>query len=245
VRGAAVPGEPARLYPTGRRTFARVIGSDLTQAPAIVRLARRAGCGSLDIVAGATPAERSLARLVREASDDSARIVAATDAVHAVRAPCAFVSVEQPPDAAPLMRALHRAHPALQLLGPASLLDPWLARALGAGTAAVTQLVSPVPRLADLPPAARRFAAAFRRTFGRAPGPYAFLGYDAMRGIIAAIRRAGPRRGDRNAVVAAFLGHPRPSVLGPAATKPDGDTTLAPWAQARIHHGRLVLEKRV
>ena len=246
-RGAAVPDQPARLYPTGRRTFARVIGSDLTQAPAIVRLARRAGCRSLDVVSGAAPEERSLARLVREASGGRARVVAAanaTGATGATRAPCAFVSVEQPQDAAPLMRALHRAHPAMTLLAPASLVDPWLARALGPA-AAVTRLLSPVPRLADLPPAAHRFAAAFHTTFGRAPGPYAFLGYDAMRGIIAAIERAGPRGGDRDAVVAAFLGHPRPSVLGTASTKTNGDTTLAPWAQARIHHGRIVLGKRV
>ena len=49
-------------------------------------------------------------------------------------------------------------------------------------------------------------ATGFRRTFGRAPTGHALAGYDAMRQILAAIRRAGRRGNDRTQVLRAYLG---------------------------------------
>jgi hypothetical protein len=77
------------------------------------------------------------------------------------------------------------------------------------------------PRLArdpDLNPSGHRTAAgvladlgslpgfdAFQRTFGRAPTARARGGYDAMRQVLAAIRRAGRRGNDRTQVIRAYL----------------------------------------
>ena len=40
----AAPGEPEKYYPTGKRTFARVVPNDGVQAQVIVRLMRSMGC---------------------------------------------------------------------------------------------------------------------------------------------------------------------------------------------------------
>ena len=54
-------------------------------------------------------------------------------------------------------------------------------------------------------PELRRFEAAFRERFGREPGPYAAVGYEAMRSVLAAIAEAGPRAGSRQAVIDAYF----------------------------------------
>jgi ABC-type branched-subunit amino acid transport system substrate-binding protein len=55
-------------------------------------------------------------------------------------------------------------------------------------------------------PALRDFAARFRERYGRAPGPYAIVGYRAMGAVLDAIERAGDRAGYRQAVIDAYFG---------------------------------------
>ena len=46
----AAPGEPEKYYPTGIRTYARVVPSDAIEAAAQVRLQQEAGCGKTYIL---------------------------------------------------------------------------------------------------------------------------------------------------------------------------------------------------
>ena len=74
-------------------------------------------------------------------------------------------------------------------------------------------LVSSAPEPGSTP-ALREFEARFRETYDRAPGPYAAVGYESMRGVLAAIGRAGERAGSRQAVLEAYLdGTPRTGAL--------------------------------
>lgn len=234
---AADAGRLGRLEPSGRRSFARVIGSDASQARAAAALARRARCHGLTVVAGTAPAERSLAALVARAAGARLRPAGAPPPRRA--GSCAFLALASPgATAAAAFRAAHRAAPRATLLGPAALVAPAFAAALGPAAPA-TRLVSPAPDPGALGARGRRFAAAFERELGRRPGPYAMLGYDAMRSVIASIRRAGARGDNRRAVIDAYLGKPRPSLLGPAATTPAGETSPARWFEARVAAGRL------
>lgn len=60
--------------------------------------------------------------------------------------------------------------------------------------------------LVGQPPAASDFRTAFEAAFGRRPRDGALAGYSAMRAVLAAIERAGPRAGSRQAVIDAFRG---------------------------------------
>ena len=64
---AAAPGEPERWYPSGRRTFGRLIGDDREQARALLVAA---GDGTIAIEAEALPVGRALADAVRAEAGD-------------------------------------------------------------------------------------------------------------------------------------------------------------------------------
>jgi ABC-type branched-subunit amino acid transport system substrate-binding protein len=98
---------------------------------------------------------------------------------------------------------------ALVLAGVADLLDPAARRR--------TVLVSSAP--APDSPAVRELAPAFEAAFGRPPGPYSVIGYRAVRAVIAAIGRVGPRDSRRQSVTAQF--RPPPS-LGFTTYRADG-----------------------
>jgi ABC-type branched-subunit amino acid transport system substrate-binding protein len=78
-------------------------------------------------------------------------------------------------------------------------------------------LVSGAPAPGSAP--VRALEPAFRTAFGRDPGPYAVIGYRAMRSVIAALDRVGAKNPRRQAVTAAF--RPPPS-LGFSAYRADG-----------------------
>ena len=176
-------GEPHRYYPSGARTYATVAGDDGAQARALVAGARAQGCGRLGVPAGAGRGERSLARAV----------VAAAGAAPARggNRRCLVLTLSQPARAAELARAAAARGERVLAAGP--LADPAFTRALGAATPRTSVLV---PRPAGLPAG---FAAVFRRTFGRAPGPWAGQGYVAGRAVLNAVRAAGERGKDRRA----------------------------------------------
>jgi hypothetical protein len=145
--------------------------------------------------------------------------------------------------AARLWRELHAADPLLELYAPANLADPSFVAGLG-GAAAVAHVTQPVYEpLSDDDAAVRRFIRAFRSAYGRVPTAQARYGYEAMRGVLAAIRRAeaaadGPVT--RHAVTRAYFATTvRGGVLGPYAIESDGDTTLDRWGAFRVVGGEL------
>ena len=72
---------------------------------------------------------------------------------------------------------------------------------------------------------------AFRSTFARTPGPYAQVGYDAMRGVLAAVRRAGARAGNRQKLIDAYF-----------AGDPTATAARRPWRLARRAGGGTLYE---
>lgn len=95
----------------------------------------------------------------------------------------------------------------------------------GPGAAELVTSAAQDPK--QLPPSGRRFAEAFTRRFGRAPGRYAAYGYEAMAVVLAAIRRAGSAGDQRQPVIDAFFDtRGRRSVVGTYSIDPLGDTTL-------------------
>jgi branched-chain amino acid transport system substrate-binding protein len=93
------------------------------------------------------------------------------------------------------------------------------------GGGEVSEIASPLDP-SNLPDGA--FAAAFERSFGRPPGPYAAYGHEAMALALQAIAEAADADEDfRGAVVDAMLGAQRPnSVLGSYSITDEGDSTV-------------------
>jgi ABC-type branched-subunit amino acid transport system substrate-binding protein len=94
------------------------------------------------------------------------------------------------------------------------------------------------------PPAARHVLAAYRKTFGSEPTPEVLYGYEAMRLVLDAIRAAGPRGDDRQAIIDRVLhAGSHESTIGRFSVLPDGETTLARYGIDVVIGGRPVFSR--
>jgi branched-chain amino acid transport system substrate-binding protein len=256
----AVAGSPERFYPKLKlvgRTFARVVPSDRGEVDALLADMRANGVRRLALLTDEDPSGRALSTYLRaEAHAAGIAIVAreeidvqarrhddSIERVLAARPDAALDATGARPGAAQLWRELTAAAPVLKLYAPASLADASFLAALGpaAPSAHVTEPLRADGRART---AARRFAGAFARRWGRVPGREAAYGYEAMRSVLAAIRRAERGAGDglltRRAVVRAYFETDvRDGVLGPYAIDAAGDTSLDAWGAYRVIDGRL------
>jgi branched-chain amino acid transport system substrate-binding protein len=257
----AGPGEPDRFYPTGQRTYGRVVPADDVQAAALATLMDEENCFEAFLVDDGEPPGQGLAALVqrearareldlvgRESVDsDPGATRALADRIERADADCLLLAATAPPPgAAALLRVLAAERPAMEIFGPAALDDRTFLRGLGA--AAEQQLHVTTPTLAPTayPQAAQRFFRAFRTRYGRAPAPEAIYGYEAMRAVLQAIADAGELGNDRAEVINAFFGlQDRDSVLGRYDIDDGGDTTLSRYGANRVRDGRLVFDRVV
>ncbi|HEV3283914.1 MAG TPA: branched-chain amino acid ABC transporter substrate-binding protein [Solirubrobacteraceae bacterium] len=252
--------EPGRFYPSGRRTFGRLQPGDPGQAIAQVRLMRSLGVHKVYVLDDQDPFQIPLAQLVVAEAQRSGITVAGHDSVATPPgasyagevekvvesgAQAVFVAGASGPGAAALWTQLHGANPRLLLLGPSTMVSESFTSAIGSAGSS-TYLTTPVlgPRL--YPPSAQRVLAQYRRAFASEAEPYALYGYEAMRTVLAAIRRAGSRGNDRQAVIDNFFATPHPdSVLGPYSIEADGEPTLSSYGVDRVAGGRPVFYRSI
>jgi branched-chain amino acid transport system substrate-binding protein len=262
VAAEAGKGEPDRYYPSGLRTFARLMPSDSLEAAAILRYMRALGVQRLFVLSDLDVFDSAIASTLarvapkrgiklagRAEVDTRSRTATAADyattaAKVAAAAPDAVLVGASPAGGAQaLWQALHDAAPGVKLFAPSALATPAFVAATGPAADA-TYVTSPVLQSRFYPPAARRVFREYRAAFGVAATPYALYGYEAMRGALAAIRSAGRHGSDRRSVVKAFFrAQQRDSVLGRYSLKPDGDVTGTPFAGYRVRGGRLVFDR--
>jgi branched-chain amino acid transport system substrate-binding protein len=178
--GEADPDAPGRYFPSGHPTFAPLLPTTDAQAVALARAAR----GRVAIESEAGEASEALAAALHR---QVGRTVATEDADTVVYAG------EDPESAAGVVEAIKRENPRARILLPDALATSDVVR--GRRVAAVTAAGPPDP---DRDGA---FVAGYERAFGFEPGPYALVGYRAMKGILGAVDAAGDDAGRRQAVI--------------------------------------------
>ena len=226
-------GGPERYYPTKRRTFARLVPTDLSLATALVDWARERGAKRIAIVHDDRIDGRALAAQAVFVADARKLPVASVKEVETGDERGAYADTAQSladgdeaPDAV-LYTGTAR--------GTGDVFAGELRKALprtglyAAGfpaensgfTAAGTRVVSTTAPPSSYPPRARTV---LDRVGGDAPVA-ALYGYESMRLVLEAIDRAGPRAADRAAVAReALRAGPRPdSVLGDLEITRSGD----------------------
>ncbi|MBV9422299.1 MAG: branched-chain amino acid ABC transporter substrate-binding protein [Solirubrobacterales bacterium] len=260
----AAPGEPDKYYPTGVRTFARVVPNDSVQARAQVQLLRSMGCqktyvlddGEVDGQDTATSFQLAAKGAglpvlgVQSFNPKATDYSALATAVAQTGADCVLLSAITEDNAVLLTKQIASAMPGAQILGSAGLAESTYTDPADGGipTSLDPRVMITVAALGPDPssPAARAFYAAYRQRFGPAQ-PYAIYGYEAMSLMLDAIDRAtdhgsGPAR--RSKVVAAiFDTRNRHSVLGTYSIDSRGDTTLRRYGALRVLDGQLRLWK--
>jgi branched-chain amino acid transport system substrate-binding protein len=260
--------EPERFYQTGKRTFARLMPADPVQAAAQVKLMQKLAVKRVYVIEDQDPFDLPLAAIVAEdakragievVGEGTIDTTASTEYPEETKkvsesgAQAVFFSGQPGAGAVALWQELHAASPSLRLLGSSSLSESAIpssgapasaasfASQLGAA-AGVSYLASAVLPSTLYPPAAQAVLAQYRARFHEAGGAYALAGYEAMSAVLLAIRRAGARGNDRQAVIDKFFAiRNRDSVLGRYSVQASGDTTLSRYGIDRVSgDGRLV-----
>jgi len=256
--GGRRPAEPERFYPSGQRTFGRVIPADHVQASALIGYMKSEGVHRLALLADRDLVGGGIADQIEVAGRrqgvevvDSGLIDARTRDLSGVGKDIAAVNADAflfaggaEAGAARIYGAVAQAAPGLLLFGPFGVADDPAVQALPDAVMKRLRITSPMLPLRLLPPSARSFDARFAKTFGRHPVLEALQAYEATRSILDAIRAAGAKGNDREVVTKAFLAtRNRHSVLGTYSMDRAGDTSLRTFAGDRMTRSGLVLDK--
>jgi branched-chain amino acid transport system substrate-binding protein len=257
---AASPGEPTKYYPTGQRTYVRIVPNDAVQAVAQVKLQQRQGCkrtyvldddevdGQDSAISFTQAAQRAHLSLVGTQSFDSRSkdYTALAAAIAQTRPDCVLISSITESNAVLVTKQIAAAMPAARMFGMAGLAESTFTDAAQGGIPAdldprmVITVATLDPSL--YPTAGRAFYGVYARRYG-VPQPYAIFGYEAMSLLLSAIERAtdhGREPARRSKVLAAlFSTHNRRSVLGTYSITHTGDTTLRRYGVYRVLNGAL------
>jgi branched-chain amino acid transport system substrate-binding protein len=247
-------GEPDKFYPSGKRTFARVVPADDVQAAAAAGWAKRLGAHKVFLVDDRSVEGLGIVKQF-EVSAKRAGLAIAGQRGMDPRADdykdFAGKVAESKPDlvyfgggvesnAAKLWQDLHAAMPDARLLGSDRLLVPEFYRRVGAAEAK-TYLTSSTQDVRQLPAQGQRFLRDYRKTFGSRPDSYAAYGYTAMRLLLDAIRRAGDGANHRDNVIReVFDTESFSSPIGTFTIDDNGDTNLDRVAGYGLRSGRPV-----
>jgi branched-chain amino acid transport system substrate-binding protein len=260
----AAPGEPQKYYPTGIRTFARVVPDDTVQANVLVDLLLRQDCRKTYVLEDGEVDGEDLASsfglVARSAGLDVVGVQAfpphATSyaplatSVAQSGANCVLISALTESGAPLLARQIGEAMPEAQIFGSAGVAESTFTDpaygGIPLGLDSRVLLTAPALGPDAGPPSGKAFYAAYERRYGPAQ-PFAIFGYEAMNLMLAAISRASD--GGKEAVLRSKVLHAifdttdRRSVLGTYSITSTGDTTIRRYGVWRVVDGNLVYWK--
>ena len=251
----AEPGEPERLYPTGERTFARIVADDSVLAAANGLLARRLALGRLFLLESGSPgrpfeglvdavdyaAERLGVRVVGRARWDpvARRFPALVERVRHARPDGVFLGGALIQNEGHLIRELRAALPRARLLAPDgfSATDA-LIDVAGSAAEGMTVTISGTPAEA-LAPQGRRFVAGFTADLGVTPETYSIYAAQAAEVVLDAV--AGSDGTRASVVRELFRTRVQDGIVGDFSITPAGDSTAREISIYRIEGGRQEL----
>src|SRR4051794_3811250 len=261
----ASPGEPDKYYPTGVRTYARVLPKDTYQGAALAALAKEKGCASAYILNDKEVYGAGLAKNVELAAKkvgleikgdegidkNAANYRSLASKIKATGAQCFIYSGITANNAVQIFKDMAAALPDAPLLGPEGVGESGFFDPKDGGLPAnvAKRVLITIPGVApeEYPPAGKEFLKAYEAKFGeKNPDRYAVYGYESMSLLLDAIKRAGDKGDDRAAVVKQLLTtKDRDGVFGKYSIDKNGDITLTPYGIYRIEDGALVFDHTV
>jgi branched-chain amino acid transport system substrate-binding protein len=222
----AAPGSdqiPDDVQPSGARTFARVIPSDVAQGAAAAGAAADAGSRDVRLFGDGSRYEQSL-RFGFDSVTDAPPLVSGGSADGVYDAGAVAGAAGLPAGLEPRVpRSIIGAD--AQISGSPPQADMRLGSLLVSGALAPSQLADP------------DFADLFSDAYDRPPGRFAAYGYEAMASVLDAIDRAGDPLDRKSVVDAYFATTDRDSVLGSYSIDDAGDTSLGVVGAYRQREG--------
>jgi len=256
----AEPGEPDKYYPTGKRTYGRVVPIDTIQGAAVAQYMKDEGVTSVYVlddkevygqgVAANTKAAAQRAGL-KIAGEDSwdgqaSNYRALAQKIKSSGADAIFTGGIIDNNGPQLYKDLYAANPDAKIFGPDGMATVDMTKEIPADVQAKSYFTAPTVSPDELPPAGQKFYKDYQAKYGEPQDeidPYAVYGYEAMDVVLDAIEKGG---NDRQKVIDAFFATKgKQSVLGTYDIDKDGDTTLSTYGAYVAKGGKLVFNKAI
>ena len=254
IPGASAPGEPQKYYPTGKRTYLRIVPVDSIQAAADLEAEKEVGCTKVAVANDKEAYGAGLATLlVDEAKfygidivsnvgidpkSPNFRSYAAT--IKSQGANCFEFAGIVANGGVQITKDVNAALPKAKIIGPDGMCtSSWTNPKMGGVPASIDPLIYCTVATLDLAayPGGKQFLAAYTAKYGgAAPDPYAIYGYEAMKLGLDTIAGLGANGNNRADVVKAlFATKARNSVLGTYGFNANGDTTLKSYGLYKVN----------
>jgi branched-chain amino acid transport system substrate-binding protein len=249
----SAPGEPQKYYPTGTRTYLRIVPIDSIQAAADLIAMKQAGCTKVAVANDKEAYGQGLATLlglqkgfygVTITSDTGIdptapnfRSYAAT--VKSQGADCFFFAGIVSNGAVQIAKDVHAAIPTAKVFGGDGVCtDTFTSQSKGGVPASLYPLTQCTVATQNLTsyPGGKDFLAAYKAKYGVSnPDPYAIYGYEVMQLGLNTIKTLGAQGNSKSAVLKAlFATKARNSPLGTYGFDKNGDTTLKSYGLYKV-----------
>jgi branched-chain amino acid transport system substrate-binding protein len=241
----SAPGEPAKYYPTGDRTYLRIVPIDSIQGAADLLAMKQAGCTKVAVANDKEAYGAGLAQLIEleksmygvnvisntgiDPTASNYRTYAAT--IKAQGADCFFFSGITANGGIQITKDVNAALPTAKMFGPDGMCTTaWTQASQGGVPASIDPQLECTVATLDLAayPGGKDFLAAYKAKYGTAsPDPYSIYGYEVMKLGLDTIASLGANGNNKADVLKAlFAIKNRNSVLGSYGFNANGDTTL-------------------
>jgi len=246
-------GEPQKYYPSGKRTYLRIVPRDTIQAAALLTLMKQDGCTKVAIANDKETYGAGLARLLElqskkvgvdivsnEGIDKTASNYRSYAAgVKSKGADCFVFSGVTANGSVQIYKDVSAALPNAKLYGPDGVCESGFTNPSKKGIpASIGKKFQCTVATLDLSsyPGGKDFLAAFKKKYGNTtPDPYAIYGYEGMKLFIDTIKGLGDKGNDKSAVLdALFKTKDRSSVLGTYSFDANGDTSLTDYGIYKV-----------
>jgi branched-chain amino acid transport system substrate-binding protein len=256
-------GEPDKYYPTGERTYTRIVPKDTIQGAALATLMKEDGCTKVQLLNDKEVYGAGLARNIENSAKEAGLTITSNEAIDknaanyrslaskakGAGADCMVFSGITANNAVQIYKDFAAALPNAKLFGPDGVAESGFADPKEGGIPANVQsrVKVTVATLApdEYPPEGQEFFKAFEEKYNEPnPDPYSIYGYEAMRLALDAIERSGT--GEKADVLKAlFETKDRQSVLGTYSIDENGDTTLTDYGVYTIEDGELTFDSTI
>jgi branched-chain amino acid transport system substrate-binding protein len=259
--GPSGKGAPEKYYPTGKRTYARVVAADHIQGAAQGEWMKELGVKKLYEANDKQVYGAGVAKTTGDAAKLNGIQVLGNDGID-IKAPnyralaqkikssgadAFFFGGITASNGVQLYKDVWAANPGIKLFGPDGVAESAFTTKLPADAQKNTYITVGTIDPKDYPPEGQKFFADFKKAYGTAsPEPYAIYGYEAMSLLLDSMKRAGANCADRQSVIdQVYKTKDKKSVLGTYSIDKDGDVTTNQFGRFFVKNGKLSYDKTV
>jgi branched-chain amino acid transport system substrate-binding protein len=255
------PGEPQKYYPTGKRTYARIVPRDKIQGAALVTTMKEDGCKTVTLWNDKSTYGAGLARNVKLSAQQAGLTIEneqGTDKnapnyrsiASKIKSDCFLFAGVTGENGVQVYKDVAAAAPNAKLYGPDGVAEEAFTNpakgGIPANVGARTKVTVATLGIKDLPAAAPVLEKYKAKYHTQTVDPYGIYGYETMALALDVLKRAGDQANNRDAVLKAlFATKDRHSILGTYSIDANGDTSLTDYGLYVIKDGLPSYSKKI